>query len=118
MFKKDLIFSASMGKYDSIIKKHKDGTIINLFVTPGADSIIFPAGYNKWRKCIDIKVCSADKNNKANKDVIKTVAGFMDIPISDVLVVSGDKKREKKVLIKGTSTDIVTHRLKESLNGL
>ena len=65
-----------MEKLDKIVKKHQDGAIINLFVTPGAQSIEFPAGYNKWRRCIEIKVSSPAKENKANKDVIKTIANF------------------------------------------
>jgi hypothetical protein len=100
------------------VKKHHDGAIINLFVTPGNQSTIFPAGYNKWRRCIEIKVNSPAKNNKANKNVIKTIAEFLDKPVEDVFVVSGIKNRSKTVLIKGISTEAISERLKESLDGL
>ena len=38
--------------------------------------------------------------------------------VEDVFVLSGVKKREKTILIKGVSTDIVSQRLQESLDGL
>jgi uncharacterized protein (TIGR00251 family) len=107
-----------MDKIGKIVKNHHDGAIINLFVTPGAQSTIFPAGYNKWRRCIEIKVNSSAKNNKANKDVIKSIAEFLDKPVEDVFVVSGIKNRSKAVLIKGISAETITERLKESLDGL
>ena len=107
-----------MHKIDHSVKKHKDGAIINLFVTPGAQSIIFPAGYNNWRKCIEIKVCSPAKDNKANKEVIKTIASFAETPIENVFIISGATNRSKTVLIKGVTPDNISERLKESLNGL
>ena len=107
-----------MKKIDKIVKNHQDGTIINLFVTPGAQSIVFPAGYNKWRRCIEMKVHSPAKGNRANKDVIKTIADYLDKPVEDVYVVTGIKNREKTIFIKGVSADIVSQRLEESLDGL
>jgi len=107
-----------MVKIDKIVKKHQDGAIINLFVTPGAQTIHFPAGFNKWRRCIEIKVKSPAKDNKVNKEVIKTVADFLDKPVEDVFILSGVKNRSKTVLVKGISTDAISERLRESLNGL
>ena len=107
-----------MKKINKIVKKHQDGATINLFVTPGARSIIFPAGYNKWRGCVEIKVSSPAKDNKANKEVIKTVANFVNKPVENVYVVSGSKNRSKTILIKGISPDAVSKKLEESLNGL
>ena len=103
---------------NKIVKDHQDGAIINLFVTPGADSITFPAGINKWRNCIEIKVKSPAKDFKANKEVIKTISNFIDKPIKDVFIVSGSKNRSKTVLIKGITVEHIIERLKESLNGL
>ena len=107
-----------MDKIGKIVKKHHDGAIINLFVTPGAQSTIFPAGYNKWRRSIEIRVNSPAKDNKANKDVIKSIAEFLDRPVEDVFVVSGIKNRSKTVLIKGISAEVISERLKESIDGL
>ena len=107
-----------MGAIDKIVKKHQDGTVLNLFVTAGSRKVAFPAGVNNWRKCIEINVSAPAKDNKANKEVIKTIADFFEKPVNDVFVLSGIKKREKSVLVKGISTDFVSQKLKESLDGL
>ena len=107
-----------MALLEEIIKKHRDGTVLSVFVTPEARNVVFPAGVNKWRKCLEIKVKSPAVDNKANKDVVKTIADFFKKSVNDVFVVSGSKKREKSVLVKGVSTDFASKKLKESLNGL
>jgi uncharacterized protein (TIGR00251 family) len=107
-----------MDKFARLVKKHRDGAIINLFVTPGTKSTVFPSGYNRWRNSIEIKVGSPAKENQANKEVIKTVADFVNKPVENVFILSGTKNRSKSILIKGISPDIVSERLKESLNGL
>lgn len=107
-----------MGKIGKIVKKHDNGAILNLFVTPSARNTIFPAGVNTWRKCIEISVPSPAKDNKANKDVIVTVADFFDKPVNDVFVLKGGKKKEKTIFVKDVSVDFVLNRLKESLDEL
>jgi len=106
-----------MKKIDKIVKNHQDGTIINLFVTPGAHAIVFPSGINKWRRCIEMKVSSPPKENKANKDVIKTIADFLDKPIKDVYVLNGVKNREKTTPLAATETSLkmITGSLKKHL---
>jgi len=107
-----------MALLEGIIKKHQNGTVLSVFVTPEARNVVFPAGVNEWRKCLEIKVKSSAVDNKANKDVVKTIADFFKKSVNDVFVVSGSKKREKSVLVKGVSIDFVSQKLKESLDGL
>jgi len=107
-----------MGKIEKIVKKHPDGTTLNLFVTPGSRKIIFPAGVNSWRKSIEISVAASAKENKANKEVIKTIAEFFEKPVTDIFVVKGSKNRAKTVLVKGATVDFVSERLRDSLDGL
>jgi len=107
-----------MNKYEKIVKDHQRGATINLFVLPESKTVIFPAGYNSWRRCIEMKVTSPAKENKANKEVIKTIADFFNKSVAEVFVVSGNKNRKKTVLVKDISADIISERLKESLNGL
>ena len=107
-----------MGKIEKIVKKYQNGALLNLFVTPSARNTIFPAGINTWRKCIEISIKSPAKDNKANKDVIITVADFFDKPVNDVFVLKGGKKREKTIFVKDVSVDFISNRLRESLNEL
>lgn len=107
-----------MGEIDKIIKKHQDGAVLNLFVTAGSRKIVFPAGVNNWRKCIDISVTAPAKDNKANKEVIRTVANFFEKPVTEVFVLTGAKNPKKTVFVKGVTVDFISERLRESLNGL
>lgn len=107
-----------MDLFDDIIKKHGSGVKINLFVTPNAEKCVFPAGYNKWRKRMEIKLCSKAKDNQANSEVVQIIAEFFKKPIVNVYIVSGKKTRKKTVLINNISEKIAFQMLKESLNGL
>ncbi len=107
-----------MPNLESFVKKHEDGTILNLSVKPDSKSIVFPAGLNNWRKRVEIAVKSPAKDNRANKDVITTLASFFETPVNSVYVVSGSKNRNKTVLIKGVTTKYVTGRLRDSIDGL
>jgi uncharacterized protein (TIGR00251 family) len=107
-----------MGKIKDLIKKHQDGAILNLFVKPGSRLVVFPAGINNWRKCVEIQVSAPAKDNKANKELIKTVADYFEKPINEIFIISGSKKNKKAIFIKGISVDFVSNRLRESLDGL
>lgn len=107
-----------MGKIENIVKKHKDGVTINLFVTTDSKKIVFPVGFNEWRKCVEMNVCSPAQNNKANMEVLRTIAGFFNKPFSNVLLVAGAKKREKIVLIKNGNISEIGKKIEASLDGL
>jgi uncharacterized protein (TIGR00251 family) len=107
-----------MTSFKDAIKSSNQGVILCLHVVPGSSQILFPAGYNQWRKCIEIKVRSEAKENKANNEVVETIAGFFKISLKNVILVSGQKSREKTVALKKVPIDTVCERLEESLHGL
>ena len=104
-----------MNSLKESVKRHQDGATINLFVTPDARSSVFPAGYNEFRKRVEIKVNSPAKDNKANLEVIKIVSGFFDKTVLDVFVVNGAKSKEKTIFIKGLSPRTAVKKLEEHL---
>ena len=107
-----------MDDLEKIVEKHQDGAIFNIFVTTSSQNTIFPSGYDEWRKTIQIKVCSPAKDNKANLEVLRTVADFFDKSTKDVFIISGGKNKEKKILIKKMSTGDVVSKLQEYFNEL
>jgi len=108
-----------MNLYENIsIKKHSNGITIDIFVIANSRKTIFPAGFNKWRKRIDVKVSAKPKDNQANLEVVKIIAEFFNKPIKNVCIISGKKSKEKTVLIKDLSINSAIKNLKESLNGL
>lgn len=104
-----------MNNLKDSVKRYQDGAAIDLFVTPDARSSVFPAGYNEFRKRIEIKVNSPAKENKANLEVIKIVSGFFDKHVSDVFVVSGAKSKEKTIFIKGMTPGNAVKKIQEHL---
>lgn len=106
-----------MNKFVDAVRKHRDGTLLYLFVTTESDKSIFPFGYNQWRKRLEIKVCSLAKDNRANKEIIKVIADFFNKQDKDVSVISGEKSREKTLLVKNISLEHVIKRLRMALNG-
>lgn len=107
-----------MKDLEEIVIKHQDGALLNISVTPNSESVVFPSDINKWRKSLGIKVSSPAKDNRANKDVIEIISNFFGRPIKDVFVVSGSKKKNKTILIKGVTKKYITEKLRESLDGL
>ena len=107
-----------MSDFKDAIKGHQDGALLNLFVTPKTTRSVFPTGYNQWRKRIEIKVVSEVKDDKANQEVVKTVADYFNTSKVDVSVIRGKKSRDKTLFIKDMSTDKISKKLKESFDGL
>jgi len=100
------------------VKKHQDGAILNIFITPNCQSNIFPSGFDEWRKKILVQVYSPPKKNKANVDIIKICATYFNIPIRNVIILSGKTSREKSILIMGISANNAIKKLRMSLDGL
>jgi uncharacterized protein (TIGR00251 family) len=107
-----------MTSFKDAIKSSNQGVLLCLHVVPGSSEVVFPAGYNQWRKCIEIKVRSEAKDNKANNEVVETVAGFFHMSAKDVNLVSGQKSREKIVCLTKIPVDMVCSKLKEVIYGL
>lgn len=112
-----IIFFENMNSFTDAIKRSNQGVILCLHVTAGSSQTVFPVKYDEWRKSIEIKVKSEAKDNKANTEVIETIARFFQLSLKDVVFVSGEKKREKTVCLKDISVDAVNAKLKESLHG-
>lgn len=100
------------------ISLSKDEILIKIHVIPGSSQSLFPAGFNIWRNCIEIKVKSLAKENKANEEVIEKISNYFNILKKDVYIVSGEKGREKIVSIKNIQKKDVCRKIEESLNGL
>ena len=106
-----------MTSYKDAIKTSSQGVFLFLHVTPGSSQTMFPSDYNPWRKSIEIKVRSKAAENKANTEVLETIARFFKLAEKDVILVSGEKRREKTVLLKKISSKLVEGKLKECFDG-
>ena len=101
---------------NAISQKNKD-ILIHIIVTANASNKIFPAGYNQWRNKIEIKVKEKPKDNKANQEIIETIAEYFNLSHKMITITSGEKNREKTILIKNISKQQIIKKIGDSLNG-
>lgn len=106
-----------MTTYNDAIKASPQGVLLFLHVLPGSSQTVFPVTYNQWRHSIEMKVRSEAKDNKANTEVLETIVRFFRVAANDVVLVSGEKKREKTVCLKKISYNTVDGKLKEFFDG-
>jgi len=106
-----------MTSYKDAIKDSPQGVLLFLHVIPGSNQTVFPVQYNQWRHCIEIKVRSEAKENKANIEVVETLALFFKLAERDVVLITGEKNREKTVCLKKISSNTVERKLKEYFDG-
>jgi len=96
------------------VSEDRQGIVIALEVTAGAKEAVFPAGYNEWRKSIGCRVTAPALEGRANKAVLKLVAGNLGVPVSSVSILSGAVSSQKRVLVAGMDRKQVLDRLVRS----
>jgi len=106
-----------MTTYKDAVKVSPQGVLLFLHVIPGSAQTMFPVTYNSWRNSIDIKVQSEAKDNKANAEVRETIAQFFRLPLKDVVLLHGEKDREKTICLKNISSNMVNGKLKVFFHG-
>lgn len=77
------------------------GTILVLEVSAGSKMASFPSGYNEWRRAIGCTVRASASEGKANREVIRILAAFFDIPKNRISIVAGATSPMKRVLLEG-----------------
>jgi uncharacterized protein (TIGR00251 family) len=100
------------------ISSLKDAVLLKIYVLPHSQNTLFPAGYNSWRNCIEMKVKAEAKENKANNEIIKIISKFFNISSQDVTIVVGNKGREKTIAMKHVKKHDICRKIEESLYGL
>jgi len=103
---------------NNAISQIKNDVLIKIHVIPNSNTSIFPSKYNKWRKCIEIKLKAQAKENKANNEIIEKISKYFNFSPKNVIITSGQKNREKTVLLKNIKAEDVIKKIEDSLNGL
>ena len=71
------------------------GIAVMIEVSPKSDKFQI-AGYNEWRKTLEVKLKSPPTKGKANKELMKEFSGLTG---HDTEIVAGHKSRQKTILI-------------------
>ncbi|MFP4006257.1 MAG: DUF167 domain-containing protein [Candidatus Hadarchaeia archaeon] len=75
-----------------------------------ADSNRFEiVGINPWRNHLEIKVKSRARKGAANRELVAELSSILK---SDVSIISGEKSREKRLLVTDSTPDEIIQRLK------
>lgn len=93
----------------------RDGVIFNVKLVPNSS---FNKIVDYTSEYVRIKICSPPLENRANKELIEFCSDLFDISKSKVLIVSGEKSKLKKVLLKDVSFDDVSQKILFVLNSL
>lgn len=73
--------------------------LVDIEVAPRSDHFAL-AGYNTWRKTLEVKIKSPPLKGKANKEIIKEFSKLTNHPVE---LVSGHKSQHKTIRIIGMS---------------
>lgn len=93
------------------------GVILTLDVSAGARQDRFPAGYNEWRRAVICQVRAPPAGGRANKAIISLIASVLDVPKTQIAIISGATATLKKIHIADISPEEVISRLNEALAG-
>ncbi|UCH88436.1 MAG: YggU family protein [Thermoplasmata archaeon] len=96
------------------IYKTEEGVVINIIVRPQSKNSGI-TGFNSWRKTLELQVQSPPSHGKANKEVIEIIANFFQLKKSDVVIISGLKLTQKKILIKSIQINDIKTLLEDAL---
>jgi len=92
---------------EDAIEEKKEGCIIHIRVKIGGRRR-FPAGYDEWRKRIELEIDEEPVKGKANRAIIKFLAEFFGVSEGDVELIYGEKSKDKGILIKRSKTYILS----------
>ncbi|OFW55993.1 MAG: hypothetical protein A2V52_06010 [Actinobacteria bacterium RBG_19FT_COMBO_54_7] len=92
---------------DSAILQGKDGVILRLRAHPGAARR--KIRFSEAR--IDIYMNSQPEKGQANKEAIRVLSKALGMPAAAILIVKGEKSRDKTALVKGIDIEQVRTRL-------
>ncbi|MFP6894770.1 MAG: DUF167 domain-containing protein [Opitutales bacterium] len=87
---------------DSLHQKHRSKCVLEFKVIPGASKTEFS---DLEGEMIRVRVAALPEKGKANKELIRFIAKNLGISKANIVLLSGETSRRKRVLVKGISKD-------------
>lgn len=90
------------------VKSNQNGVVMSVKLTPNSskDEVV---GY--CDEYVKIKVSAPPNENKANKKLILFVSELLNVSKSNIELISGDKSRLKKILIKNIKEENIVQKI-------
>lgn len=98
--------------FEDAIRPASDGTIVDFEVSPGAKETKVPAGYNEWRKRIEVKLKAPPEKGKANEELIGALSALLGVPAARIAITAGAINSKKSIKILGITREDVIKTLK------
>lgn len=105
-----------MARKPAIQKDFSGNAIIEVEVRPNS-SISGISGYNGWRDRLKITTKSLAINGEANKEVLRVIATLFELKRSQIKIISGIKKRHKKIKLSNIEIDTINKKILEIIEG-
>lgn len=83
-----------------MFKQDKEGVVISLFIQANAPKSEIIGEYNQLLK---VKIKSPPVDGKANEEIIRFFSELFHIAKNKIEILTGDKSKQKKILIRGLS---------------
>ena len=88
------------------IEKIKGGCIIHIKVKFGNEDK-FPAGYDRWRKRINVIITEEPIKGKANNKIIEILISNFNLTKNDIDIIYGKKSTKKGIVIKKNIKEVM-----------
>lgn len=79
------------------IRKAENGIVVPIRVLPNSSREKIIGRHNGQLK---IAVTAPPEKGKANRAIVKVIAKWLNIKITDILIISGDKAKDKEVFVR------------------
>jgi hypothetical protein len=104
-----------MENISKILTETKDGIVFNVKLVPNSS---FSKIADYAEDYVRIKISSPPLENRANKELIEFCSDLFDVSKSKISIISGEKSKLKKILLKDTKLDVLTQKLLFVLNSV
>ena len=104
-----------MENNDIYLTQTADGVVFNVKLVPNSS---FSKIVDKTNEYVRIKISAPPIENKANKELISFCSDLFNVNKSKISIISGEKSKLKKVLIKDTKFDDLSQKLLFVLNSI
>ena len=96
---------------DDALQDHPEGVVVSVVVHPGARTTRCFIAYDSWRKALTCEIAAEAERGKANRELQREIAGYLNLPPSAVTLLSGERSHRKTILIHGLSREDLSKRL-------
>jgi uncharacterized protein (TIGR00251 family) len=93
------------------IKTHSSGTLLDLYIQPGASKSELAGEHNDKLK---VKIKAPPRDGEANSCLIEFLSECLGVPKRKVHLLQGESSRQKLVLVELTPEEVLS-RIKEQL---